>query len=125
MADAVSTQVLSDGPRRIIVKLTNISDGTGESAVKKVDASDYSATSFRLERIDYATSGMAVRLLWDATTDTHLWTVPADVMGSTCFDPPITSDAGSGVTGDLNLTTIGHTSGDTYSLVLHLQKLPV
>ena len=39
MADAVTTQTLVDGPKFAVLKLTNISDGTGESAVKKVDVS--------------------------------------------------------------------------------------
>lgn len=124
MADAVTTQVLQDGRDSIIVKLTNVSDGTGESAVKKVDASDYSASAFRIAKIDYATSGMAVQLLWDATTDVLAWTIPQDVTGHICFPAAITNNAGTGVTGDLLLTTVGHTAGDSYSIILHLTKIP-
>ena len=40
MADIVSTQVLSDTSGvKYVAKLTNISDGSGESLVKKIDAS--------------------------------------------------------------------------------------
>ena len=39
MADAVATQTLFDGTKRVVQKFTNISDGSGESAVKKVDVS--------------------------------------------------------------------------------------
>ena len=39
MADAVTSQTLSDGGKTAVVKLTNISDGTGESSVAKVDVS--------------------------------------------------------------------------------------
>ena len=39
MADAVTSQTLVDGPKKAVLKFTNISDGTGESAVKKVDVS--------------------------------------------------------------------------------------
>lgn len=124
MADAVATQVLADSSTRMVVKLTNISDGTGEAAVKKVDASDYAASAFWIERIDYATSGMAVRILWDATTDVMAWAIPQDVMGTMVFEPPLVSDAGSGVTGDVLLTTVGHTAGDSYSLILRLRKIP-
>lgn len=124
MADAVATQVLQDGTYHMVVKLTNVSDGTGESAVKKVDASDYSASAFRIEKIDYSTVGMAVRLLWDATTDVVAWAIPQDVIGRHCFSPALTNDAGTGVTGDILLTTVGHTTGDSYSIVLHLTKIP-
>ena len=39
MADAVTSQTLSDGGTTAVVKLTNISDGSGESSVAKVDVS--------------------------------------------------------------------------------------
>ena len=45
MADAVTTQVLQDGERLYIAKFTNISDGTGESEVTKVDVSGLSPSS--------------------------------------------------------------------------------
>ncbi len=47
MADIVSTQVISDTSGvKYVVKMTNISDGSGESLVKKIDAS---ATTFMTE----------------------------------------------------------------------------
>ena len=39
MADAVTSQTLQDGDKSVVMKFTNISDGSGESAVKKVDVS--------------------------------------------------------------------------------------
>jgi hypothetical protein len=39
MADAVASQVVFDGSKTAVMKFTNISDGTGESAVIKVDVS--------------------------------------------------------------------------------------
>ena len=39
MADAVTSQTIVDGERNCIMKFTNVSDGTGESAVAKVDVS--------------------------------------------------------------------------------------
>ena len=45
MADAVTTQVLQDGERLYIAKFTNISDGTGESEVTKVDVSGLNPNS--------------------------------------------------------------------------------
>ena len=41
MADAVTSQTLSDGDRTAVMKFTNISDGSGESSVKKVDVSAF------------------------------------------------------------------------------------
>ena len=39
MADAVTSQTIQDGNQIAVFKFTNISDGTGESAVKKIDVS--------------------------------------------------------------------------------------
>ena len=39
MVDTVTSQTIQDGDRVAIVKFTNVSDGTGENAVKKVDVS--------------------------------------------------------------------------------------
>ena len=43
MADAVTSQTLFDGDKHVVMKFTNISDGSGESAVKKVDVSELNA----------------------------------------------------------------------------------
>ena len=40
MADTVTTQTISDTSGiKYVVKMTNVSDGTGETLVKKIDAS--------------------------------------------------------------------------------------
>ena len=39
MADAVTSQTIVDGDKHVVMKFTNVSDGTGESAVTKVDVS--------------------------------------------------------------------------------------
>ena len=43
MADAVTSQTIIDTEKRIVMKFTNLSDGEGESAVKKVDVSTLTA----------------------------------------------------------------------------------
>ena len=56
MADAVTSQTLQDGDKSVVMKFTNISDGTGEAAVKKVDVSALQAQSgsgvLRAQRYD-------------------------------------------------------------------------
>lgn len=120
MADAVTTQTIIDGPRDLVVKLTNLSDGTGESAVQKVDVA--SGTTLKVMRVHYAVVGMVATLLWDATTDVRI----LDLAGNGMFDfttfGGLPNNAGSGVTGDILLTTTGHSSGDSYSIILELQK---
>lgn len=123
MADAVATQVILNGEKNVVLKFTNISDGTGESAVTKVAAATYGTTA-KIQRIRYSTDGMAVRILWDATADVVCWLIPAnqsDTLDFTQFGG-LPNNGGSGVTGDIQFTTVGHTSGDTYTIILELSK---
>ena len=131
MADAVTSNTLMDSDRVAIIQLTNTSDGTGESAVKKVDVSALSAnsagqacTGVRLAKIVYSTFGMSVKLLWDASTDTICWDLNADYTTDEDFTDfgGIRNTAGSGKTGDIMLTTTGHSSGDSYVIVLTVYK---
>lgn len=127
MADTITSQTLFDGTRKAILKFTNVSDGTGESAVKKVDVSALidTPTKVKITKIWYATGGMAVQMLWDATANVLAFTVGADAVGFldfTQFDG-IVNNAGTGITGDLLFTTIGHGAGDTYSIILEVKKI--
>jgi hypothetical protein len=124
MADAISTHKLVDNRRNAVIKLTNLSDGTGESAVNKVDVSalDGAPDSVAIDRIEYDCNGMRVDLLWDATADT----VAATLSGQGAMDfkrvGGLQNNSGAGKTGDIHLTTNGHTAGDGYTIVLHLKK---
>jgi hypothetical protein len=125
MADAVTSQILMDGERNAVMKFTNVSDGTGEAAVLKVDVSTLSGapTSVRIDRIDYDIAGMAVNIQWDATTDVTCLVLAGH--GSLDFNciGGLQNNAGAGKTGDILFTTIGHSANDTYSIVLHLKKV--
>lgn len=124
MADATSSQTLVDSARNVVMKFTNTSDGTGESAVLKVDVSALNGapSTVRIDKIHYSVAGMVVRLLWDATTDVTI----VDLQGDGCLDAScfggLYNNAGAGVTGDIKLTTVGHSSGDSYSLILEMSK---
>ena len=131
MEDAVSSQTIQDGERNLVMKFTNVSDGTGESAVKKVDVSalaTYSkgqtCTKVKIQRIYWATVGMSVKLDFDATSNVLLIGLPADSTGDEYYDrfTGIPNNAGSGVTGDIDLTTTGHSSGDSYMIILEMIK---
>ena len=115
MADAVTSQTIQDGQNTAVLKFTNVSDGTGESAVKKVDVSALEAnhlgkacTSVSVARIYWATRGMGVNLEFDATTNVLLTGLPADSTGDEYYDlfTGIPNNAGSGVTGDIDLSLI-------------------
>lgn len=132
MADAVTSTTLMDSDRVAIIQLTNTSDGTGEAAVKKVDVSALSdsstgqaCTGVRLAKIVYSTFGMSVKLLWDATADTICWDLNADYTTDedfTEFGGIRNTAASGGKTGDIMLTTTGHSDGDSYVIVLTVYK---
>jgi hypothetical protein len=130
MADAVTSQVVFDGTRTAVMKFTNISDGTGETAVLKVDVSALSGfqgascTGVNIVTLDAMTVGMGVDILWDATTDVICYTIGADQFVSFDFARfgGITNNAGSGKTGDIMFTTVGATAGDRYTIVLEMTK---
>ena len=135
MADAVTSQTLSDGGKTAVVKLTNISDGNGESSVAKVDvsgltsASDGTACSrVHIEQIWYDIGGMRVALEWNATSN-----VVAAVLGGSAAAGNVQGhmdfrsfggikNNASSPDGDLDFTTSGHTNLDHYTVILEMRK---
>ena len=129
MADAVTATTVNDGPKKAVIYCTNTSDGTGEAAVTKVDVSALASlqdgtacTGVRIEKIIFSTVGMGVKLLWDASTDVIAAELPADYSDTLDYSdisglPNVAASGGN--TGDIQFTTVGHTSGDTYSVVLY------
>jgi|TARA_E500000178_G_scaffold356338_1_gene433504 hypothetical protein len=133
MADAVTSTTILDGDKDFIVQLTNVSDGTGESAVTKVDVSGLSTrssdgaacTGVKLNKIFYSILGFTkIGLFWDASSDTLCMELNPSADGVLDFSPfgGLQNTSGSGKTGDIQLTTTGHSSGDTYMIVLHCIK---
>jgi hypothetical protein len=135
MADAVTSQVLLNGPRHLVMKFTNESDGTGESAVVKVDATSTTyantiqgnvivpGTHLKVTRVVYDVRNMGLRIRWDADTDTDML-----VLGNGSSDMNFTdigglqNPLGTGATGSILFTTVGAASGSSYSVVLYMTK---
>ena len=128
MADAVTSQTLQDGDKSVVMKFTNISDGTGYddtvvdvSLLQAQSGSGAACTGVAIQCVWYECSGMAVDLLWDATTDVIAWTLS----GYGYFDfrsaGPLINNASS-PTGDIMFTTTGHASGDRYAIMLKMGK---
>lgn len=131
MADAVNSQTLFDGDSQAVMKFNNVSDGTGESAVLKVDVSALKAnyigkecTGVDIRRIVASVNGMSVNILWDATTDVSAF-ILSPGMYTLDFDTTtiLRNNAGAGKTGDIMFTTVGASSGDTYSIILEMIKI--
>ena len=130
MADAVTSQTIQDGDRIAVMKFTNISDGTGEAAVLKVDVSALQAESgteracagVTIQQMWYDCSGMTVDILWDATSNALCWTLSGYGFYDFRQAGPLTNNAGSGKTGDILFTTTGAGSADRYTIMLAMRK---
>lgn len=127
MADSVDVEVIQSDSYFHIVRLTGRSDGTGENAVTKVDKSTLTASdgnepkALDLCYANWDVSGVAVELLWDASTDDRI-----DVFQGTGErdyqkeSGPLRDPISAGHVGDVLLTTVGSvaTAGDSYSILL-------
>ena len=132
MADAVTATTVIDGPKSAVIYCTNTSDGSGESAVTKVDVSALSSlqdgtacTGVRIEKASFTNVGMGVKILWNASTNVIAAELPADYSDILDYSdisglPNVAASGGN--TGDIKFTTVGHGSGDTYSIVLYCLK---
>jgi hypothetical protein len=131
MADAVATQILFDGERMAIMKFTNISDGTGETKVTKVDVSALTPSPFNkacdgvtITKVHALTHGLEVDMYWDATADVFILSVPQNTMYSldlTQFGG-LWNNAGAGKNGDIQFSTRDATAGDNYTIILEMVK---
>ena len=68
---------------------------------------------------------MSATLLYDATANVVAIGLPADYTDTIDLSGQVAglpNYAGSGVTGDILLTTAGHSSGDSYSIVIEVVK---
>ena len=125
MADTVTTQTLLDNERNLVMRFTNISDGTGESAVTKVDISNLARVpdEVRIEKIDYSIFGQEVTISWGASTNVTAAVLSA---GEDCKDfskiGGLTNNAGAGKTGDVLFTLTNPDAGDKYDITLYMKK---
>ena len=130
MADTVTSQTILNTPYRLVMKFTNVSDGSGESAVKKVDVSAFTAgekgatcTGVTIDRIHFVNDGMKVQILWDASSDVEAYKL-LDTEGYYDFSNfgGLQNNAGSGKTGDIMFTTVGAANTETYNIILDMTK---
>jgi hypothetical protein len=136
MADVVTSQVIEEGPRWLVMQFTNFSDGTGETAVVKVNAASshgivvagqtfYPGLNLKIRGVSYAVTGMTLGLLWAATT-------PANIMLLSGTDHQMFDRFGGisnpgvaalpGATGNILFTTHGQAAGSSYSVTLRMSK---
>ena len=130
MADIVSSQIITDTSGvKYVIKLTNYSDGTGETNVKKVDAATSNFMSTNGNRklakvwfsINTANPKSCVEIKWDgATPSTALL-----LSGQGFFD---FRESGNDITnnaitpnGNVLLSTRNFGVGDNYSVIIEFR----
>jgi len=127
MADTVSTQTLTDTTGvKFAVKITNFSDGTGETLVKKVDASE---TTFMTEdgnrkiskifySINTANPKSAVELIWDGTDNATAVLLSGQGFWDLRADGNEIANNATTPTGDVLLSTKNFAIGDNYTVLV-------
>jgi hypothetical protein len=130
MADTVTSQTISDTSGvKFVTKLTNFSDGTGETLVRKVDASELTFMTEdgnrKISKIWYSVNTnnnkAGVEIIWaGATNATALflsgngyWDLRAagNEVGNNATTP----------TGDVLLSTKNFVNGDNYTLIIEFR----
>ena len=130
MADLVTTQIVTDTSGvKFVAKLTNFSDGTGETQVKKIDASEVTFMSEdgnrKISKIWYsintANPKSAVEILWDGDTNATALLLSGNGYWDlrTAGDEVINN--ATTPTGDVLLSTKNFATGDNYSIIVEFR----
>ena len=137
MADTVTSQTLKDSASSWAVKLTNISDGTGEAGIVKVSANTLVASNggstqrlsinrlfWNVSRGTSSLQDPRVTLTWRGTSNTTIVTLTGSgtLDLTTNLQAPLTNNAGAGANGDILLTTTGFTASAGYTIILEGKK---
>ena len=127
MADVVSTQVLTDTTGvKYAVKMTNISDGTGENLVQKIDASNTTFMTEDGERkiskifwsVNTQSGKSAVELIWDGETNATAVTLSGQGFWDLRADGNEITNNATTPTGDVLLSTKNFANGDNYTILV-------
>ena len=128
MADTVNTSVLLNGNRRYISRFTNESDGTGESAVVKVDistltdANGVTATKTAVDLIEYSVTGFNyVVVEWNHTTNDEIAVLKGQGVIDLVAVGGVVDPGSSGGDGDIIFTTDGGANGSMYDITMFIR----
>ena len=130
MSDTVSTQIIADTSGvKYVAKLTNISDGTGETNVTKVDAS---ATTFMTEdgnrkiskiyfSVNTSNNKSAVELIWAGTSNSTAVLLSGNGIWDLRTAGNEISNNATVPTGDVLLSTKNFANGDNYTILVEFR----
>lgn len=132
MGNTVTQSTLIGGKRSIIKYISLNSDGSQETATVIYDSSALNTVdplTCTINKITYATSmrntlgvNGNIKLLFDASTDVLACAIPINAAGVLDFSyfGGLKNTAGTGITGDILITTLGLVAGDAITLILDI-----
>lgn len=129
-ANTITNTKQINGSKVSLAYITLYCNGDQETATVIYDSSAYAGTDplkNRIMRVWYANDAATtarIRLLWDASTDVLALCIPPQRDGCLDFKSigGLSNTAGSGITGDILLTTTGLATGDSITLVLEVHR---
>ena len=130
MADTVTTQTIADTSGvKFVAKLTNFSDGTGETNVKKVDASELTFMSEdgnrTIARVYYSINTSdrksGVEIIWDGATNSTALFLSGQGFLDFRTDGNSIPNSATTPTGDVLLSTKNFANGDNYTIVVEFR----
>ena len=135
MADVVTSQTIVDtAGTKTVMKFTNMSDGSGETLVTKMDASaltfmteDATKTIAKIWWSINTTNGKSgVELLWAGTTNSTIGFFSASgfhdyYTAGAAIPNNATLTANTSPAGDVLFSTKGFVAGDNYTIILEVR----
>ena len=131
MAVTFAAQTLLDGPRNVVVKLQLVGDGTDVTALLVINASDYSnptpgvGASLKVMKVEWQLDNFIATLGWDASANVEFLTLEGEGHRDFTSIGGLINNAGSGITGDIDMTTVGNASGEDGTILLYMKKRTV
>ena len=132
MAITATSQTLFDGERVDIMKFYATMGATeNETNVVKVNPANLlpsnaggACDAVSILKVTALTHGLEVQLNWVATAPVVIEVIPQNSQYTQDFSNfgGLTNNAGAGKTGSISFSTLDGAAGDTYTVVLEMQK---
>jgi len=130
MADTVTSQTIADTSGvKFVTKLTNFSDGTGETLVRKVDASELTFMTEdgnrKISKIWYSVNTnnnkAGVEIIWDGVTNASALFLSGNGYWDLRTAGNEVPNNATTPTGDVLLSTKNFVNGDNYTLIIEFR----
>lgn len=140
MANSFNTQILRDGDRNFVVRVTGEIDMSAPgdiapTALTNIATMNPPCLALRVDRVKYSLPHgcpLDIQLLWQATTNVIFWGMAGGDDGEFSNFGGLTNNAGAGVTGNILFATTGATgqtaqAGNfwTFAVIVECVKLKV